>query len=133
MNFIDSMHKDNHGWTSLIQCTKIIMDELHFSFLVTLFDRFRFSKTRQNWPFFGIFNELLSAQNVNIARFARNATFSVIFKHCGLLESSSISFLKSLLAEKEVPKLPMRQLNTWNSFWDHFSFRILFGNFPKAS
>ena len=44
MNFIDSMHKDYNGWTSLIQCngqrfngwtsliqwTKIIMDELHW-------------------------------------------------------------------------------------------------------
>ena len=69
---IDSMDRDNYGWTTLIQCTKIIMAELHFSFLVTLFDRFRFSKTRQNWPFFGIFNELLSAQNVSVARFARN-------------------------------------------------------------
>ena len=27
---IDSMDKDNYGWTSLIQCTKIIMDELHW-------------------------------------------------------------------------------------------------------
>ena len=26
----------------------------------------------QNWPFFGIFNELLSTENVNVARFARN-------------------------------------------------------------
>ena len=33
---------------------------------------------------FGIFSELLSTQNVNVARFARNVneTFSVIFKHC---------------------------------------------------
>ena len=34
---------------------------------------------------FGIFNELLSTQNVNVARFARNValneTFYVIFKH----------------------------------------------------
>ena len=33
---------------------------------------------------FGIFNELLSPQNVNVARFARlvNKTFSGILKHC---------------------------------------------------
>ena len=31
---------------------------------------------------FGIFSELLSTQNVKVARFARNVeTFSVIFKH----------------------------------------------------
>ena len=33
---------------------------------------------------FGIFNQLLFTQNVNVARFARNVeceTFSVIFKH----------------------------------------------------
>ena len=38
-----------------------------------------------NWTIFGIFNELLTTQNVNVARFARNemliATFSVIFKY----------------------------------------------------
>ena len=33
---------------------------------------FRLSKTSQIGPFFGNFNELLSIQNVNIARFARN-------------------------------------------------------------
>ena len=30
MNFIDSMDKDSYGWNSLIQCTAIIMDELHW-------------------------------------------------------------------------------------------------------
>ena len=35
-----------------------------------------------NFLNFGIFNELLAPQNVNVARFARNATFWVIFKHC---------------------------------------------------
>ena len=46
---------------------------------------FRFSKPRQIGPFFGIFNELLSIQNVNVARFACNVEcdLSVIFKHCG--------------------------------------------------
>ena len=35
----------------------------------------------------GIFIELLSTQNINIARFARNMlneTFSIISKHCGV-------------------------------------------------
>ena len=41
--------------------------------LVTLFDRkFQFFKNSPNWTIFGIFNELLSTQNVNVARFARN-------------------------------------------------------------
>ena len=31
-----------------------------------------FSKTRQVGPFLEFFNELLSTQNVNVARFARN-------------------------------------------------------------
>ena len=32
---------------------------------------------------FGIFNQLLSTQSVNVARFAKvNATFWAIFKHC---------------------------------------------------
>ena len=33
---IDSMDKDDYGWTSLIQWTKIMMDELHFSLLVDM-------------------------------------------------------------------------------------------------
>ena len=32
----------------------------------------------QFWPFFGIFNELLSTQNVNIARFARNVEWDIL-------------------------------------------------------
>ena len=38
------------------------------------------SKTRQKLNVFGIFNELLSTQNVNVARLF-DAIFSVIFKH----------------------------------------------------
>ena len=33
---------------------------------------FRFSKTPHNWRFFGILIQLLSIQNVNVARYARN-------------------------------------------------------------
>ena len=54
--------------------------------LVTLFDRkFQVSKKKSpNLTIFGTFNELLSTQNVNVARFARDVddTFSVVFKHC---------------------------------------------------
>ena len=59
-----------------------------------------FSKTRQNWPFFGILKELLSTQNVNVARFARNVKcdFFVIFTHCEsgtLLTHWRLNFLDS--------------------------------------
>ena len=41
--------------------------------LVTLFDRkLQIFKNSPKWPLFGIFNQLLSTQNGNIARFARN-------------------------------------------------------------
>ena len=41
--------------------------------LVTLFDRkLQVFKNSPKWTIFGIFNELLSTQNVNVARFARN-------------------------------------------------------------
>ena len=33
---------------------------------------FKVSEKCQNWPFFDIFNDFLSTQNVNVARFARN-------------------------------------------------------------
>ena len=50
----------------------------------------------------GIFNELLSTQNVNIARFARyvNKTFSVIFKHRGVMQFSIIQSSCNLLSKK---------------------------------
>ena len=41
--------------------------------MVTLFDRnLRVFKKSPKWAIFGIFNLLLSTQNVNVARFARN-------------------------------------------------------------
>ena len=39
------------------------------------------------------FNELQSTQNANIARFALNATFSVIFKHRDVLLQSNLQYL----------------------------------------
>ena len=42
-----------------------------------------FTKTRQIGSFFGVFDELLSTPNVNLASLAMlNETFPVIFKHC---------------------------------------------------
>ena len=52
-----------------------------------------FPKNHQNWPFLGIFNQLLSTQNVNVARFARNVEWDFfcdfqplcrIFAHCAV-------------------------------------------------
>ena len=60
---------------------------LEMTCLVTLFDcKLQVFKKSPKLTLFGIFNELLSTKNVNVARFARNveATFSVIFKHCVL-------------------------------------------------
>ena len=58
---------------------------LKLTCLVTLFDLQTF-KNSPKWTIFGIFNQLLSIQNVNVARFARIVEwdFSVIFNHCGL-------------------------------------------------
>ena len=67
---------------------------LKFTCLVTLFDRkLQVFKKSPNWTIFGIFNKLLSSQNVNVARFARNVDwdFFVIFKHHGVC-FISISF-----------------------------------------
>ena len=56
--------------------------------LVTLFDcKLQVFKNSPKWTIFGIFNQLLSIQNVNVARFAHNVEwdfFCVIFKHRGL-------------------------------------------------
>ena len=46
---------------------------LKLTCLVTLFDRkLQVFKNSPKWTIFGIFNQLLSTQNVNLARFARN-------------------------------------------------------------
>ena len=46
--------------------------------LVTLFDR-KIFKNSPKWTIFGNLNELLSTQNVNVARFARNLTTFFVF------------------------------------------------------
>ena len=51
----------------------LIFDQLKMTCLGTLLDRnFQVFKNSSNWTIFGIFNELLAIQNVNVARFARN-------------------------------------------------------------
>ena len=40
---------------------------------------FRFFKNSPKWTIFGLFNELLSTQNVNVARFARNVEWDFSF------------------------------------------------------
>ena len=46
---------------------------LKLTCLVTLFDRkLQVFKNSPKWSIFGISNQLLSTQNVNVARFARN-------------------------------------------------------------
>ena len=46
---------------------------LKLTCLVTLLDRkLQVFKNSPNWTIFGIFNQLLSTQNVNVARYARN-------------------------------------------------------------
>ena len=57
-------------------CLILIFQFWHFllklTCLVALFDS-------SNWTIFGIFNELLSTQNVNIARFARNIKWDFFY------------------------------------------------------
>ena len=52
---------------------------LKMTYLVTLFDRkLQAFKNSPKLTFFGIFCELLSTQNVNVARFARNVEWDFI-------------------------------------------------------
>ena len=56
-----------------------------------MFDRkFQVFKKLAKSTIFGIINELLSTQNWNVARFARNIEwdFSIIFKHRGVVQFS---------------------------------------------
>ena len=71
---------------------------LKMTWLVILFDRkLQVFKNWPKWTFLGIFNLLLSIQNVSIARFVPmlNETFSVIFKHRA--SGGSVNYLKQLL------------------------------------
>ena len=65
--------------------------------LVTLFDcKLQVFKNGQKCNTFGIFNELLSTQNVIVARFARNIkneTFLVIFKPLCIVNKAHKSYL----------------------------------------
>ena len=70
---------------------------LKITSLVTLFDRkLQVFKNSPKWIIFGIFNQLLSTQNANVARFARNVKMRlfVIFKHRGALK---MTFIKGLM------------------------------------
>ena len=52
---------------------------IKFSCLVTLFDhKFQIYKDSSKWTIFGIFNQLLSTQNVNVARYARNVEWDFL-------------------------------------------------------
>ena len=68
-----------------------------------------FFKKSLKLPGFGIFNELLSSQNVKEARFARNieCDFSVIFKHCVFQSNKNCSeiFQGSLRFQSKLPNL----------------------------
>ena len=77
MNFIDSMAKDNYGWTLLIQWTKIMMDELHSSLLVDMFIKI-------------VSNCLLSE------------TFLVILNHCDSVQCKSCFEEKEKCTELQV-------------------------------
>ena len=105
--------------------------------LVTLFDRkLRIFKNSPKWTIFGIFNKLLSTQNANVARFARNVEWdffcdfqtpwhTMLKETCGesmscwsikeevLLKRRSLS---CLLWIRWVPRLAHVYLNTTERF-----------------
>ena len=75
--------------------------------LVTLFDhKLQVFKISSKWTIFGIFNELLSTQNVNVARFARNVEWDFFcdFKHCALLLNMSTYQIVSMSCKRKVSK-----------------------------
>ena len=76
-----------HNVWKLLKCRICIFQLRHFpsifvllklTCLVTLFDRkLQLFKNSPKSTYFGIFNELLSTQNVNVARFARNVVSDI--------------------------------------------------------
>ena len=79
---------------------------LNLTCLVTLFDRkLQVQKLAKNWPIFGNFNKLLSTQNVNVARFARNVEWD-FFCDFQTLWTSVPSYLKKnyLCFKEKIPK-----------------------------
>ena len=90
-----------------------IFDLLKLTCLVTLFDRkLQVFKNSPKWTIFGIFNQLLSTQNVNVARFARNVEWDFF---CDFQTLWTVEYL---------PKMPhlsfsssrRRYMNIWSPF-----------------
>ena len=66
----------------------------------SLFGRnFRLSKIRQTGPFIGIFTELLSTQNVTVARFTRNIKYDFFYDFQTIWNTES-GFLKNIISGK---------------------------------
>ena len=92
--------------------------------LVTLFDlKFQIWKTPQNWTICGIFDELLSTQNVNVARFARNDgrlniySFSLYEPHDFL---TNVFFLMTFYWNEEFTKRPFVKYVPYYYIWYFF-------------
>ena len=66
-------------WVFPIRHFPTIFVQLKMTWQVTLFDRkFQVFKKSPKLTIFGNFNELLSTQNVNVARFARNVEWDFL-------------------------------------------------------
>ena len=75
---------------------------LKLTCLVTLFDRkLQVFKNSSKWTIFGIFNELLSTQFVNVARFARNVELDFLCDFQTPLLYMSLNIMYYTKEEKE--------------------------------
>ena len=89
-----------------------------FNCLVTLFDqKHKVFKNSPTWIIFGIFNELLFPQNVNVTQSLAmlNETFSVIFKHRDLIGILFICWVYVEIFEFSRQKLS-RDIRNWSNF-----------------
>ena len=76
---------------------------LKLTCLVTLFDRkLQVFINSPKWTIFGIFNELLTTQNVNAARFARNAKFDFFCDFQTLLHTLDFNLLSCLFCTSDI-------------------------------
>ena len=85
---------------------------------------FRFSKTRQNGPFLALFNELLSTQNVNVARFARNVEWDFFYD---FQTPCKIGDLKLYVVGNMKKNWEFAKLSCFCSILCHCVIRLIFG------
>ena len=121
------------------KCRIWIFEFWHFLLIWPVWEHcscnFQVFKNSSNWTIFGIFNELLAIQNVNVARLARNVEcdffcdFQTLWSHCKIEESIvDDNRIKGRMARNVIPYRGAAFFTTFflpQSTWFHLLLVVL--------